>query len=121
MVNGGGGVSALVKKQLFFFGSGCTIYTIYIYIYLEISAVIYNRYKQKQISLLALRSDQPLLARSQMVATYEQQLKIMSKHAPAGLRVSTAMHAASVGEERFKKGDCRGASRLLRFVLNLDF
>eukprot|EP00903_Cladosiphon_okamuranus_P017696 g16295.t1 len=58
----------------------------------------------------------------QMVACYEQQLELLALTMPngssqAGLSVSTAAHAASVGEERFKKGDCRGASRLLRLAL----
>lgn len=50
-----------------------------------------------------------------MLDGYELQLKILTKWSPAGLSVSTAVHAASVGEERFKKGDCGGASRLLRY------
>lgn len=53
-----------------------------------------------------------------MVECYEQQLEVLAlanRSSPAGLRLSTAAHAASVGEERFKKGDCRGASRLLRY------
>ncbi|CAM9131369.1 unnamed protein product, partial [Laminaria digitata] len=53
----------------------------------------------------------------QMVAGYEHQLKMLSLNAPAGLSVSTALHAASVGEERFNKGDCRGSSRLFRVSL----
>lgn len=51
----------------------------------------------------------------QMVAGYEHQLKMLSLNAPVGLSVSTALHAASVGEERFNKGDCRGSSRLFRY------
>lgn len=51
---------------------------------------------------------------AQMVEGYEQQLKLLATRPSAGLSVSTAVHAASVGEERFKKRDCRGASRLLR-------
>ncbi|CAM9148330.1 unnamed protein product, partial [Hapterophycus canaliculatus] len=53
----------------------------------------------------------------QMLESYEQQLKLLATRPPAGLSVSTAVHAASVGEERFKKGDCRGASRILRLAL----
>ncbi|CAN0136313.1 unnamed protein product [Ectocarpus sp. 6 AP-2014] len=53
----------------------------------------------------------------QMVEGYEWQLKILTARSPAGLSVSTAVHAASVGEQRFKKGDCRGASRILRLAL----
>lgn len=52
--------------------------------------------------------------RTQMVTGYEHQLKMLSLNAPAGLSVRTALHAASVGEERFNKGDCRGSSRLFR-------
>lgn len=53
----------------------------------------------------------------EMAECYEQQLDVLAKRSsPAGLSVSTAAHAASVGEERFRKGDCRGASRLLRYV-----
>ncbi|CAM9125922.1 unnamed protein product [Ectocarpus sp. 8 AP-2014] len=52
----------------------------------------------------------------QMVEGYEWQLKILTARSPPGLSVSTAVHAASVGEERFKKGDCRGASRILRLA-----
>ena len=37
------------------------------------------------------------------------------KVCPTGPEASTATYAASVGEERFKKGDCHGASRLFRF------
>ena len=55
-----------------------------------------------------------VLGPRQMVDGYEQQLKVLAARSPAGLSVSTAMHAASTGAERFKKGDCRGASRLLR-------
>ena len=51
-----------------------------------------------------------------MVAGYEHQLKMLSLNAPAGLGVSTALHAASVGEERFNKGDCRGSARLFRCI-----
>lgn len=50
----------------------------------------------------------------QMIEGYEQQLKLLATRPAAGLNLSTAVHAASVGEDRFKKGDCRGASRLLR-------
>ncbi|CAM9143834.1 unnamed protein product [Ectocarpus fasciculatus] len=53
----------------------------------------------------------------QIVEGYKWQLKILTARSPAGLSVSTAVHAASVGEERFKKGDCRGASRVLRLAL----
>lgn len=45
---------------------------------------------------------------------------MLTKIAPPGLSVSTSMHAASVGEERFKKGDCRGASRIFRYCVSSD-
>lgn len=56
-----------------------------------------------------------------MVECYKHQLEVLAlaepSSCPTGLSVGTAAHAASVGEERFNKGDCRGASRLLRYWL----